>query len=173
MRLAMRRMGTKLLGYHNRINIENYYLDITDFDQSQSQVILSGEDSIIKWAEEQKTKRYLYKAIQPSHTSPYFFRNEMINHAIFLAQNTDSLNKAIKIAEIWEAEGYNPGTDPPGVSEVAVELPTFTLYSYVSEADVRPYQVNGRSTQHHINIVGYKLEVDGVEVPFYTTLLRL
>ena len=173
MRLSMRRFGAKILDYHNRTNIGDYYLDITDFDQFNFQVILSGEDSINKWAVEQKSKRYLYSEIQPRSTLPYFFRNELIGHAIFLAQNTDSLPKAVKIIETWLEKGYNPGFDPDGVDDTPGNLPVFTIYSYVNETDVKAYTVAGDATSHDIKIVGYKMESDGEWIAFYTALLGI
>ena len=112
LRVDIRRFRTKILNYYTMTSIDKYYVDITDFDQSQFQVILQGDTSVDKWIRNQKIKYHLNKSIQIGNRLPYFFTNDMISEKMYLAQNTDSLGKAIKIAEIWSEHGYNPGENP-------------------------------------------------------------
>ena len=87
----------KILTYRNRVTIDNYYQDISDFDQYQFQVILQGEDSVDKWIVEQRDKYLLYDFIQERKLVPYFFRNEFIGDEIYLAQNVDNLARRVSL----------------------------------------------------------------------------
>ena len=42
--------------YHSRTIIKNFYIDITDFNKHNGQVILVGEESVEKWILENNTK---------------------------------------------------------------------------------------------------------------------
>ena len=166
LRLEMRRSRQKLYEYYSRKVIENYYLDITDFDQHQFQVILQGNSSIQNWIQEQKTLYNLHDNIQIGKISPYFFQNSLIDSDIYLAQNTDNQYKAVKIVETWLKQGYNPGENPDNVDTY---LPKFTLYSYVNTTDIKTYSVDGLSTDMDIRVIGYKIEDES----FFTALLPL
>ena len=97
----------KIIAYRSRIVIENYYSDVTDFDQHQSQVILQGSESIDKWISEYKKSYVLYSKILIKHQSPYFFQNNLIGPEIWLVQNTSSIEKAINIWKTWNKDKYN------------------------------------------------------------------
>ena len=73
LRLSLLRFRKKIMDYHTRKVIENYYVDVSDFDQYQFQVILQGDNSVDKWIQEQKTKYFLYDSVQPQLITPYFF----------------------------------------------------------------------------------------------------
>jgi hypothetical protein len=164
LRLAAVRMRAKLLDYHNRKVIENYYVDISDFEQYNFQVILQGKDSVEKWIQEQKLKYVLYDTVQIGKRLPYFFSNKLVGPQIYLAQNTDTIEKAVKIAQTWHFSGYNIG-DNPVVKEK--ELPSFTLYSYVHKGSIKKYNYTGLSSDVDIHILGYKID----EASYFTTLL--
>lgn len=167
LRLSLTRFRKKIMDYHMRKVIENYYVDVSDFDQHQFQVILQGDDSVEKWIQEQKTKYFLYDSVQPHLLTPYFFKNELIDDKIYLAQNTDDIVKAMNIYNIWKNSKYNPdilelGNDP-------LKILTFTLFRYINSTDIKKYKVGGLSTNDEIKIIGYKIE----EKAFYTLLLDL
>lgn len=167
LRLFTRRFKRKLLEYHKRQVIENYYVDITDFDQHQAQVILQGDDSVDNWILEKKIKYNLYEEVQISNFLPYFFKNTLIGPEIYLAQNTATIENAISICQVWQESGYNPG------SEYSVDLtyqPMYTLYRYINNEDIRPFIIQGVQTSLDIRILGYKLE-DGTSS--FTALLKL
>lgn len=166
LRVYMRRFRQKLTNYHSRKVIENYYVDITDFDQYQFQVILQGEQSIEKWIQESKLKYSLHKAVYPEYLLPYFFQNNLIGPDIYLAQNTSTLQKAIRIAETWKMSGYNMGNDP---DVIAPQMVAFTLYSYTNENDIIMHKVTGIPLSYEIKLLGYKMGKD----VFYTVLLPL
>lgn len=165
LRLSIRRFADKIKNYHKRTVIEHYYLDITDFTPSKTQIVLCGEDSVDKWINEQKIKHYIYDTIQINIPTPYLFKNNLISNIPYLAQNTDSIEKALGIAKTWYAKGYNPGDNPPEkVSDVA-----YTLYAYVSRTDIKRYKVLGNVTKNSIVILGYKIN----DIPMFTVLLSL
>ena len=166
LRLYLVRNHEKIIKYHTRSVIEHYYVDITDFDSYQFQVLLQGNNSVEKWIDEHKRKYNLYKSVQEGNRLPYFFHNNLIGTDIYLAQNTNSIYKAIKIAEIWTQYGYNPGENPENVEEEMVQM---TLYRYINEKDIKAYNIGGKITNIDIRILGYKIE----EKSFFTVLLGI
>jgi hypothetical protein len=166
LRVSLRRFRKKIREYHTRRVIENYYVDITDFDQHQFQVILQGDNSVEKWIREQKIRYNLYDSVQFGFLGiPYFFQNKLVGGQIYLAQNTDDLQKALKIAQIWLHNGYNPGENPPPASQ----LVQFTLYRYVNSKDITLFRVGGIPTPLDIKMLGYKVG----DHSFFTVLLPL
>ncbi len=153
-----------ILNYHKRTVIDNYYEDITDFDQYQTQVILEGTDSVEKWIGEREEKYKLYDSVQLEKTIPYFFSNPLINDKIWLAQNMgNDLSVALEISYNWNENGYNM-TD---FSDEMDGIKTgFTLYSYVNNVDITEHEESGGG---NIYVLGYKIE----DEPFYTILLPL
>jgi hypothetical protein len=165
------RQRNKLLNYHKNLSIEEYYVDLTDFDQYQFQVIVQGENALEKWINEQKLNYKLYNSIQENMMlKPYFFKNELISDKIYLAQNTTSLQKALNIANVWKDDGYNIGGDPK-IDETDNIDQTFLLYSYKNSKDITAYVMHnkGNVTNDTPKLVGYKIGDES----FYTVLLDL
>ena len=158
------RNQTKTFNYYKHDSIENYYEDITDFDQYQFQVILEGNDSVVKWIDERKRKYELYDSIQLDKTTPYFFKNNLISKNIWIAQNTLDMFKAVKIAQVWNKHGYNPGNTPEITEQLELN---FTLYSYANNKDIEKYSYGDDNS--NIHIIGYKIDNEAS----YTTLLPL
>jgi hypothetical protein len=164
------RQRINLLNYYKNNSIENYYVDLTDFDQYHFQVILEGENAVEKWVDEQELNYTLYDSVQVDKlVKPYFFKNNLVNNQIYLAQNTSSIQKAIKIAQTWNNDGYNIGAEPELDDEDDIEA-DFLLYTYKNSKDITPYKF-GKSnlTDNNIIILGYKVETE----PNYTVLLNL
>jgi hypothetical protein len=148
LRLAIIRQKNSIIKYKDRINIINFYSDITDFIPVSTQVILQGKDSINKWIREQKFNSNITNQINVGRVLPYFFKNKYVDDNIYIAQNTDTLEKAIGISQTWRSLGYNPGVNPPdGIEE------EYTLYSYRNENDVIKY---GHDSEN--KIIGYKID---------------
>lgn len=166
LRVYMRRFSSKLENYYSRKMIENYYVDITDFEKHQFQVILQGEESIEKWIQENKLKYMLHNSVYPEYLLPYFFQNNLVGPEIYLAQNTSTLQKALYIGKTWKISGYNMGNDP---DVIVPESVAFTLYSYVSKNNITMHKITGIPLSYEIKILGYK---DGDDT-FYTVLLPL
>lgn len=162
LRLEAIRNPKKLLTYYQRETIENFYIDITDFDQYQSQVILQGEDSLEKWSKERKVNYKLHNDILLGD-SPYFFKNKKVGgNNLFLAQNTDSIEKAISIAQTWYENGYNPTNT---VTEAG--LVEFTLYAFGGSDNIKSYSVQGLNYPQNIKILGYNINDESL----FTVLL--
>lgn len=169
----------KLLNYKNKYTIENYYIDVSDFEQYYYQVILEGDNSIEKWISEQKNKYKLYNKIVVDEIQPYFFmfddKLQFREKGVYLAQNVSSLEGALNIAEKWNSEKYNIGSDEKEVEMENVDLestdlestdlelytdmekrPEFILYSYESSTEIKRYKVKGYKVDYEIKIIGYK-----------------
>lgn len=151
-----------LLLYHTREVISQYYVSLEDFSQNSTQVLLYGEEAVIKWIHENKSVYKLSSEVIVGQRTPYFFRNKLVGKEMFLAQNVDTLWKAIEVGNTWKKRKYNPGPDIDGK-----EKKSFVLYSYVNSKNITRYDVG--KPDESIKILGYK--IDGVS--FYTTLLRV
>lgn len=168
LRVAIVRHRQKVLDYHKKTVIENYYVDITDFDQHQNQVILQGESSVSKWILEQKKNDTIYNTVIVSDI-PYFFQNLDVSKNIYLAQNTNDLISAHHTAETWFNKGFNPGV-------ASVKNPDYdatgkyTLYVYSDDGTLIEHKIDGNNIKHDIIIIGW-LTTD--DKPVYTTLLSL
>jgi hypothetical protein len=166
LRLYCVRDFLKLKEYYKFETINNYYLYLSDFDTHQEQVILKGEDSVFQWIEESKISLTLYEKPIVGRSSPYFFRNNLVeNGKVFLARNTDSLKKAFNIATFWFKNGFN---------KLEIEEPhdtfyRFKLYSFVSEDNIKKFDVKGKKFKEQIIILGYKLQ----NISYFTVLLKL
>lgn len=168
LRLYSVRNTRGLIDYCNKKVIQNYYQDITDFEQHQNQIILYGERAIEKWISEIRNDGFSYKFynhIVVGNRKPYFFKNNIISDNVFLAQNIESLDKALSISLTWQKQGYNES-----VYANKKQGYNFTLYSYVSSDNISSYRVIGdKDTDKTIRIIGYKID----NTPFYTALLEL
>ncbi len=162
LRLKITREQKNILGYKDKKVIENFYSDVTDFDQFPFQVILEGDESVDKWIKEQKYDYYIHDEVKVTRRTPYFFKNDLVGDQIYLAQNTNSQYAAIKIAETWYSEGYNPGEYVDEAEPV-----TFTLFSYVNKNEIKQYKVVGPKTPYDIRMLGYKVD----DMSFFTVLL--
>jgi hypothetical protein len=162
----LRSFRKKIEDYYKRQTIENYYVDVTDFDEYPLQVILQGDKSVEKWIDEQKIKYIIHDSVQVDLETPYFFQNILIDDQIYLAQNTDSLQKAREISENWFKLGFNIGKEAVGTDKKF----KFKLYSYISSENIVNSKIRGVSTPYDIKIMGYKLDDD---VSFFTVLLEI
>lgn len=183
LRLYIVRNYTKIMSYSERVTIENYYYDISDFDTYPFQVLLEGEQSVSKWIRERNKKNIIYnnihllkRKIQPEgkekikeelsiSKEPYFFRNKLIGKRIYIAQNTDSFLKAVNISVTWSRDNYNPGSD---ILEGEEGLQV-TLYSFTNNKNIKKYDIEGVENQYNIKIIGYKVEGKSM----FTSLLNI
>tara|TARA_Y100000389_G_scaffold76493_1_gene73201 strand:- start:1057 stop:4662 length:3606 start_codon:yes stop_codon:yes gene_type:complete len=164
LRLLCIRNSDSVFEYHKRKVIQNYYEDISDFNQYKNQVLLYGQESINKWIFENNVNYILYDEVLIGSTKPYFFKNNLIDNKIYLAQNTTSIGKACDIAINWFRNDYNIGVHSKDITPVS-----FILYSYVNSENITSLSVNGKSFSHEVKIIGYKIN----DKAFYTPLLSL
>lgn len=165
LRLMARRNSNGLLNYYSHTVIHNYYEDVTDFDQHPNQVILYGEESVDKWIEENNMMNgsILHNEILIAQTTPYFFKNNLINENVYLAQNTNSYEKANTIGVEWINKGYNINIYVPKTDNERIIFP---IYSYTNEYDIK-FMTGSSDTG--VILIGYKID----NKPFYTVLLPL
>ena len=52
LKMQLRRNENKVLNYYKLRSIENYYVDITDFDEHEQQIMISGPESLQNWITE-------------------------------------------------------------------------------------------------------------------------
>jgi hypothetical protein len=161
LKIEITRNTEKIKGYVSRTYMDNFYIDISDFDTKPLQIVLYGENSIEKWIYEHGVNRLVNDKVKPEKTEPYFFKNYLVSEFVYLAQNTDSLENALLIAHIWNKNGYNPGPKPPTLEH---DDEKYVLYSYKNEKDIIQY---GPDT--NIKIIGFKVD----EHSFFTVLLTM
>lgn len=161
--LEIIRNREKLHKYHTRKVIKNYYVDITDFDQYQSQVILKGDNSVEKWINEQKLKYDIHSSVSPGLLHPYFFKNKLISDSIFIAQNAMNMDNARSIFITWEKDGYNL-VDEDKETNIDYDI---NIYAYNGENDIKLYKGNNDKNQG--GIIVYKID----DEPMFTVVLKI
>lgn len=162
--LAVNQKENEIKNYHKLINMPDYYEDITDFDTIDTQILLYGESSIQKWIDSNH-KKFIQSTILPSSKIPYYFKNKLVYDKLFLAQNTDSLEKALDIAYNWIKNRVN-------INDSAINFTAdiqFTFHSFANTNDIKTFKVVGREIEKEINIIGYKVN----NVSQFTVLLDL
>lgn len=168
LKLNLERQADIVFNYHTKSSITNYYNDISDFDYHAHQVILYGDDSIEKWIYDRQHMYHIIKdGVDLTSKAPYFFRNILVSARIYLAQNMDTLEKALEVGKIWSERGLNVRNDYAFDSTQISGL-GYTLYVYESVNNIEIYQV-GEPNEYDIQILGYKYN----NVPLYTVLLKI
>src|SRR3989304_6483691 len=149
LRLSLIRSRKKVLDYHNKQVMDNYFEDITDYRHYPEQVILQGEKAFEQWLYERQRDYTLYKTEQQNKIQPYFFKNRRVQEKqVFLAQNTSNLEIAKFIGENWIRLGYNKGIE----EEIKVENITFKLYLYKNSKNITPVKIQGKENNYDIKI---------------------
>ena len=139
-KLQLNRFHEKIINYYKRTSIENYYINISDFEKRKYQVILEGQNSLLLWYDTNinKINYYIYNNILIDGTITYFFKNKSVeNNQIFIAQHTLTFEQALNICLIWQNEGYNAGT--MSVEYIGVKI-GFNLYTLESVKDLNLFK---------------------------------
>jgi hypothetical protein len=160
--ISVRNLDSLLLYRTNKV-MKNYYVDVTDFDNSKNQIILYGSDSVDSWILENSTKYIIYDEIQLGISVPYFFKNKLIDNTVYLAQNVSTIEKASSIAVSWYKQGYNINNTARDIEPVS-----FLLYSYKNRNDIIKKRVIAESFDEIVKILGYKID----DKSQYTVLLQ-
>ena len=169
LRLEIIRNNTKIINYHTKTNIDSFYEDISDFTIYSQQVLLSRK-SFEQWIDKKQNSLTLYNYVLDNTPDPYFFKNNLINNKVYLAQNTYSFAKAVDICIQWHKNNYNIKiSNIEDIDEYEENFYT-TLYSYVNRNDIKPYIINKNlNSKYHLLIIGYKIN----DVSMFTSLLPL
>ena len=168
LRIYCQRYHMQLIGYKDRVSIENYYTEPTDFLTHRFQTVLQGSDSVNKWIEESNQERLLYSAVPATASSrPYFLKNAKIGPNVLLAQRVVTaeraldLQYAVEVSRTWTKDDFN---DYDAVKEKDKEekLGEFTLYSYKNCNTITAYACDNKDCQKdstgmkESEILGYK-----------------
>ena len=167
LKLEVVRNNKQLVDYHMRTSIKNFYLDISDLDVYNFQIILKGENSITKWIDDTTYKKdVIQDDVMLENKQPYFFKNTLISKSIVLAQNSNTLRDAIFVSLKWHNDRYNPKNEFNDVKDI----PDFLLYTYNSKYEISKYYVDNKlKNNYDIRILGYQVEDKNV----FTSLLKL
>jgi hypothetical protein len=165
LRLGIGRSKANILSYHTRVSIDNFYLDVADFDQYPLQVILQGDKSVDKWIIEKQTQNVISDSVILDIRSPYFFMNNLVSPVVYLAHNVSSIQEAVSVSLTWYNKGYNDLNADP----YEEDMPAVTLYAYYTRSNIKKYNLPGADTAHEIMVLGYKKDGE----PTYTCLLPL
>ena len=165
LRLCIQRNTKNVIQYYSKTFIQNYYVDITDFNKHSNQIILFGDESIQNLINENNIKYTINNYIQIGLNIPYFFKNKLIDNKVYLAQNSTSIEKAYDIATTWNTDGYNKGIFAENRKPLS-----FNLYSYTSAYNIKKHSIKKNySSPEDVKILGYKIE----DKAYYTVLLSL
>lgn len=170
----------ELIAYKDRVNIDGFYDEISDFDEMPSQFLLDSPEAVTGLIESYKTNNTVTKNVRIDHPQPYFMYNPVIGEQIYLAQNVlpvyeeqvervvvkSGLEVATQLVKFWDRYGYNgyAGEDMKDVGELRGEV---DVYSYVNTEEV-------------VNLTGYGNVVPGMVLGYlvngealYTALMPL
>lgn len=179
----------QLLVYKDKINIDNFYDEISDFDSSKSQFVLDSIEAVTGLIESYKNNNIVTKNIRINHPQPYFMYNHIIKDQIYLAQNVmpvyeepdpkdkeqkvivkSGLQVATKLVKFWERYGYNAYGDKSLDNESlddGIDLRQVDVYSYVNTEEITNL-TNFTGAVAGI-VLGYMINGEA----FYTALMPL
>jgi len=170
----------ELIKYKDKVNIEGFYDEISDFDEMPSQFLLDSPEAVKGLIESYKTNNTVTKNVRIDHPQPYFMYNPVIGEQIYLAQNVlpvyeeqgkeivvkSGLEVATQLVKFWDRYGYNAygDSDMDDVGELRGEV---DVYSYVNTDEV-------------VNLTGYVNAMSGMVLGYlvngealYTALMPL
>ena len=153
-----------VIDYHKRDSILNYYLDITDFEKHEGQILLQGEDSVDKLIHQGRITYKLEHEVKPQYNIPYFFQNDILGKDIYIAYNCESLKIGVDVCVNWYKNGFVP--DFPEKKKIKY---TVYFYKYISEDNIEEYVIEGEPYFQKIMVLGYKID----DTPKFTSLLKL
>jgi len=135
----------ELIAYKNKIHINNFYDEISDFDEIPHQFILDSPNAVSELIESYKTNNKVTRSIKLDQLQPYFIYNNVIGDGIYLAQNVlpllkesviikSGLQVSTKLVKFWNKFHYNSYPNIPNEEE----LDDFDVdvYSYANEEDI-------------------------------------
>lgn len=172
LQIQLLRHTNELINYKYKSYLVNYFVDFSDFKQIPEQIVITGNDfvkNLIINLNQKENKYILYTKVQPTKRDSYFFYNKKINDTqIFIAKNTNSINKAIQIALNWN---NNKSIHTKIVeNKDLVDMYNFYLYRFNNENDIDIFLYdcsnNDIENVENIRILFYKFE----KQPVFTVL---
>ena len=153
LKLKTLRESKTVYNYYDKLFIQDYYLELSDFETFDNQKLLFGEESIQKLIDEYKKEYILNNEIKIGN-EPYFFKNPLIDNNVYIAQNANTIEKAIDIAMSWKRYNFNIGSQNVGIPlQYYDNFNSFSLYSYINPNTINKMNVivNGKSSPDVIN----------------------
>jgi hypothetical protein len=176
----------ELIVFKDKVNIDGFYDEISDFDEISSRFVLDSPEAVKGLIESYKTNNTVTKNVRVDHPQPYFMYNSVIRDQIYLAQNVlpvyeeqtsedeetervvvkSGLEVATELVKFWDRYGYNAYVDG---SLNGMELGDLNVdvYSYVNTEEV-------------VNLTMYENAVPGMVLGYlingealYTALMPL
>ena len=96
------------------------------------------------------------------HTTPYFFKNELVSPDLYLAINIDEIAKGFTINEYWNKFGFVYTNGVPIVEY------NYTLFAIRNSSNIEKYTIGKPKSKSPV-ILGYKVN----DNPKFTVLLKL
>jgi len=87
LRLNLERNKSIVINYYSKEYIYNFYDDITDFIKRIDELIIPGNNALLKWVEEKEHKKKMYLHLQTKQTKPYFLKTsnkEFLQNKVYL-----------------------------------------------------------------------------------------
>jgi hypothetical protein len=185
LRLYQNTRFDELIGYKDKVHIDGFYDEISDFDEMPSQFLLESPEAVTGLIESYKTNNTVTKNVRVDHPRPYFMYNPVIKDQIYLAQNVlpvyeeqtsedeevvvvkSGLEVATELVKFWDRYGYNGYADKAIANDVELGDRNVDVYSYVN-------------TQEIVNLTKYENVVPGMVLGYlvngeslYTALMPL
>jgi len=155
LRLYQNTYFDELIVYKDKVKIDGFYDEISDFDEIPSQFVLDSPEAVKGLIESYKTNNTVTKNVRADHPQPYFMYNPMIRDQIYLAQNVlpvyeeqtsedeeqervvvkSGLEVATELIKFWDQYGYNAYVDG-SLNDVELGDLKVDVYSYVNTEEV-------------------------------------
>ena len=177
----LRRDVNKLINYHTKTRMDNFFINLSDFTIIPGQITLYKEQSVINYINDKlyKSKDVISDSVILNRVEPYFFSNKIFNNVIFLAQRVDTIQKASYVLYNWYKNGVNKGselyTDKNDYNEKNDYSTTLEknvlVYSYINTFDIKIIaKVNDKNELYNSFILAYKYDNDKID---YLCLLEI
>jgi hypothetical protein len=143
----------ELIGYKDKVHIDGFYDEISDFDEMPSQFLLESPQAVTGLIESYKTNNTVTKNVRVDHPQPYFMYNPVIRDQIYLAQNVlpvyeeqtsedeevvvvkSGLEVATELVKFWDRYWYN-GYAAKDMNDVELGDRNVDVYSYVNTQEI-------------------------------------
>lgn len=132
LRITISQRTQDIFEYHKSKSIENYMIDVMDFDEYPQQIIVKGRDSVLRYISSSVAFYTITNSITPLSTTPYFFKNQEIGPKTYIAINANSLEVATSIANNWKRTG-SMASFPTNTTPVK-----WDVYVYDSPFEITP-----------------------------------
>jgi hypothetical protein len=170
--LSLKRDIKKILKYYKLKNMENYYIEISDFDVNDSQVIIEGVKAVYDWVDQKNIKDDMKYTICPHEKYPYFLTNKVISKNVVMIQNIKDgdLYDCLYVCSVWNEKGYNVSMKSYNNPYSSTNFPSYTMNVYINDKDIRVNNIDGTFTPTKpINVISYVTN----EVVVYSSVLDI